>query len=45
MKEVYAQCEAKLEFSKSEEAKLDQKVASLVATNRELKGQLLEAER
>ena len=45
MKEVYAQCEASRDTCMQEQKKLSQKVSNLVAGNRELKGQLLEAER
>ena len=45
MKEVYAQCESKRESCMLEQKKLSQKLSNLVAGNRELKGQLLEAER
>jgi len=45
MKEVYAQCGASRDTCMQEQKKLSQKVSVLVAGNRELKGQLLEAER
>ena len=45
MKEVYAQCESSRESCMLEQKKLSQKLSNLVAGNRELKGQLLEAER
>ena len=45
MKEVYAQCDSNRESCMQEEKKLSSKVATAVSSNRELKGQLLEAER
>ena len=45
MKEVYAQCDSKRDSCMQEEKKLSSKVAAAVSSNRELKGQLLEAER
>ncbi len=45
MKEEYASCQKSSESCNSETATLSQKASGLVASNRELKGQLLEAER
>lgn len=45
MKEIYAQCKDKRDACMLEEKRLTQKVTGLVASNRELKNQLLEAER
>ncbi len=45
MKEDYAACKSALEDCNKETTMLNQKATDLVAANRELKGQLLEAER
>lgn len=45
MKEVYAQCESKRDSCMQEQKGLNLKASNLIASNRELKGQLLEAER